>query len=249
MTQDTVMATRVAEWIERDERLEDLERAYIGTLLALSDAADARTEYRPGHARRSGELAAHVARALGLPEDQIEAVRYGAILHDVGQISVPEEILRSPCPPTVEEWRLIRGHPAAGAQMVAAVPRLAHIAEIVRAHHERWDGRGYPLGLRGEQIPVGARIVAVVDAYLAMIEDRPYQFARTPREAMAEVERRAGTQFDPHVVDAFAVVMARCDVPADDGPDADDRTWQPLRDSLRRLVRATRARQGAAHAD
>lgn len=249
MTHDATMATQVAGSIDRDAQLEDLERAYISTLLALSEAADARTEYRPGHARRSGELAADVARALGLPEDQIEAVRYAAILHDVGQISVPEEILRSPCPPTVEEWRLIQGHAAAGAQMVAAVPRLAHIAEIVRAHHERWDGRGYPLGLRGEQIPVGARIVAVVDAYLAMVEDRPYRFKRSPQEAMAEVRRRAGTQFDPQVACAFAGVMARRDVPDDGAPDADDRAWEPLRESLRRLVGASRTRQRIAHVD
>ncbi len=254
---------------DRPGRLEELERAYICALLALSDAADARTEYRPGHARRSGELAAQVARAMGLPPDQVEVVRYGAILHDVGQISVPEEILRSPCPPTTEEWRTIRAHPVSGAQLLAVIPRLAAIAEIVRAHHERWDRRGYPRGLRGEEIPLGARIVAVVDAYLAMIEDRPYRYARSPQEAVGELQRRAGTQFDPSVVRAFVQVVrasrdedrsvpaetaslttAEIPVTPDAGPPGDvledpDGIWQPLRESLTRLTR-TSARPDAS---
>jgi len=260
---DHVGDADVRGWGDPTGRLEELERAYISALLALTDAADARTEYRPGHARRSGELAAQVARVLGLPADQIETVRYGALLHDIGQISVPEEVLRSPCPLTGEEWRMIRAHPLSGAQMLAVVPRLADIAAIVRAHHERWDGRGYPLGLRGEAIPLGARIVAVVDAYLAMIEDRPYRYARSPQEAMAEVERRAGTQFDPTVVPALVQVVRAADkgdgdatadpgdlttaavptashvVPQRDVPAGPDGIWQPLRESLTRLVRSS----------
>lgn len=189
--------------VHRVRLREELEEAYIGAARALAEAVDVRDSYVAGHSQRTGALAEQVARMMDLPEDQIQDIRYGAILHDVGKLSVPDAILKKIGPLSAEEWKVIRRHTIAGARILSPVTRLARAAEIVRYHHERWDGTGYPEGLRGEAIPLGARIVAVVDAYTAMIDERTYRRALTPEEAIEELQRQAGTQFDPTVVAAF----------------------------------------------
>ncbi len=203
-----VLTDMASTAIHRVRLREELEEAYVGTSLALAEAVDARDSYVAGHAQRTGLLAERVAGTMGIPEDQIQHIRYGAILHDVGKISVPDSILRKIGPLTPDEWQVIRRHTIAGARILGPVARLAHAAEIVRYHHERWDGTGYPEGLRGEQIPLGARVVAVVDAYTAMVDDRTYRKAKRHEEALEELKRNAGTQFDPTVVDAFIRVVS-----------------------------------------
>jgi putative nucleotidyltransferase with HDIG domain len=194
--------------IHRVRLREELEEAFVGATLALAEAVDAKDSYVAGHAQRTGDLAERVARHLGLPDDEVEAIRYGAILHDVGKISVPDSILRKTGPLSSEEWNVMHRHTIAGARILAPVARLSRAAQVVRHHHERWDGTGYPGGLRGEEIPLGARIVAVVDAYTAMIDERTYRKALTYEEALHELQRHAGTQFDPAVVEAFLRVTS-----------------------------------------
>lgn len=189
--------------VHRVRLRDELEEAYIGATLALAEAVDARDAYIAGHARRTGSLAVQVARMMGLPEDQVQDIQSGAILHDVGKISVPDSILSKSGPLNAQEWQVMRQHTIAGARILAPIARLSRAAEIVRYHHERWDGTGYPEGLKDDAIPLGARIVAVVDAYTAMIDERTYRRALSHDEALEELQRYAGTQFDPTAVAAF----------------------------------------------
>jgi diguanylate cyclase (GGDEF)-like protein len=148
-------------------------------------------------------LATATAEALGLPSDEVEQVRHASELHDVGKVAIPDAILGKPGPLTEEEWAFVRRHTIIGERIILAAPALARVATLVRASHERWDGAGYPDRLAGDAIPLGARIVAVADAYAAMTAGRPYRAARTPEQAIEELRRCAGSQFDPAVVEAW----------------------------------------------
>jgi putative nucleotidyltransferase with HDIG domain len=152
-------------------------------------------------------LAEAVAAQLELPPAEIEQVRLAAQLHDVGKVAIPEAILKKPGPLDDQEWSFISSHTIIGERILSAAPALAEVAELVRASHERWDGKGYPDGLQGEQIPVGSRIVSVCDSFDAMTSNRAYRLAMTPQDAVAELERCAGSQFDPLVVDAFVAML------------------------------------------
>jgi putative nucleotidyltransferase with HDIG domain len=153
-------------------------------------------------------LAEAVAQRLELGGEELEHVRHAAELHDVGKMSIPDAILDKPGPLDEHEWGFIRRHTIIGERIVAAAPALRQVAALVRASHEHWDGSGYPDGLAGSDIPLGARIVAVCDAFDAMVADRPYRVGMPPELALAELERCAGSQFDPHVVTAFAEAWA-----------------------------------------
>ena len=154
-------------------------------------------------------IAAATAEALGLPPDEVEHVRHASELHDVGKVAIPDAILGKPGPLTEEEWTFVRRHPVIGERIILAAPALRRVATLVRASHERWDGAGYPDALAGDGIALGARIVAVADAFAAMIAGRPYRAARTAEEALEELRRHAGTQFDPDVVEAWCAAHAR----------------------------------------
>jgi two-component system cell cycle response regulator len=153
-------------------------------------------------------LAAATAEALGLTQDEVEQVRHASELHDVGKVAIPDAILGKPGPLTAEEWEFVRRHTIIGERIILAAPALARVASLVRSSHERWDGAGYPDALAGDAIPVGARIVAVADAYAAMTAGRPYRPPRTADEALHELRREAGAQFDPAVVDAWCAAYA-----------------------------------------
>ena len=159
-------------------------------------------------------LARGVARRLGLPPDEREIIARAAELHDIGKMAIPDAILSKPGPLDDREWRFMRRHTIIGEDILNAAPALQPVAALVRASHERWDGTGYPDGTAGEDIPEGARIVAVCDAYSAMVQERPYQPGLTVREAVAEIERCAGEHFDPRVVEAFAAEIGSEAVPA-----------------------------------
>jgi diguanylate cyclase (GGDEF)-like protein len=164
-------------------------------------------ERHPGlgrHVELVAELAGHCAAALGLSPEDSAAVRRAAELHDIGKVAIPASILTKPDPLDAAEWDFMRRHTVIGERIIGAVPGLEAVAGMVRASHERWDGAGYPDGLGGDEIPLGARVVAVADAFCAMTEDRPYAQARPVHDAIAELEACAGTQFDPAVVAAFA---------------------------------------------
>ena len=170
---------------------------------SLAKAVDARDTYTGSHSTRVAELSAWIAHRLGLDREQIELTRLAGSLHDLGKLAIPEEILRKPGPLTDPERLVLQRHPEIGHRMLENLG-VDPVAEWVLHHHERWDGTGYPERLRGEEIPLGARIIFVADAYDAMTSDRAYRGRLTPREAIEELERCSGTQFDPEIVAAFA---------------------------------------------
>lgn len=203
----TAVADIAANAIYRASLHDQLEESYIETVLALARAMDARDDYTGDHSQRLARWVEATARAMALPEKEIEGARWGALLHDIGKIGVPDGILRKPGRLTPEEYALMKRHPVIGAEILAPVKRLATVAPIVRAHHERYDGHGYPDGLKGEAIPLPARILTVADAYSAMTDDRVYRRGLSHAEAADELRRQAGRQFDPRVVEHFLVVL------------------------------------------
>jgi putative nucleotidyltransferase with HDIG domain len=183
------------------------EAAYTGAIRALAAALDARDAYTAGHSERVSMLSIAIGRALSLPADQLEVIRLGALLHDIGKIGVPDSILMKPGPLTASEYDIIKQHPVLGARILKSVPFLARHIPIVELHHERPDGRGYPKGLTGTQIPLPARIVHVADAYDAMTSARAYRPSRLPSEALRELGRCAGTEFHEEIVAALATAL------------------------------------------
>jgi two-component system cell cycle response regulator len=162
-------------------------------------------EHSPGMLHgliRAAHLCRGAARAMGLPAEQVERIALAARLHDIGKVAVPERILLKPGKLTAAEWELMRTHTEVGERILASAPSLSDLAGLVRSHHERFDGSGYPDGLSGEEIPLGGRIMAVADAFEAMMRARPYSDAVTVAEALQELRRCAGTQFDPAAVEA-----------------------------------------------
>jgi putative nucleotidyltransferase with HDIG domain len=172
---------QAAVLLEQCESREARDRLYRETLAALSNALEAKDGETSDHTQEVGELAIEVATVLGLPGDEVRHVELGALLHDIGKIRVPESILLKAGPLTDEQWEVMRSHPEVGERILAPMQSLEDVLPIVRSSHERWDGTGYPDGLAGEAIPLGARIVAVCDAYRAMVEDRPYRKALSRR--------------------------------------------------------------------
>jgi putative nucleotidyltransferase with HDIG domain len=196
---------------ERQERLEqlaELNDAYQGTALLLGDVVEADDSYTGAHSKSVVRLSLDVAAALGLDSSQVRNVEFGALLHDVGKLAVPNEIINKPGRLNEREWEIVKTHTIEGQKMLARIGGfMSEIGTIVRASHEHWDGSGYPDGLRGEAIPVEARIVCACDAFNAMTTTRSYRRAMRLQDAIAEMERCAGTQFDPGVVEALLGVI------------------------------------------
>lgn len=185
------------------------ERVAVQALTAAASAHDRSTS---AHAQRLIRLAEATARKLGRPEEELHLIRLGALLHDIGKIGIPEAILHKPGPLTEEEWTVMRRHPDIGRQILEQAGGIFHLlSRIIVAHHERWDGQGYPNRLAREAIPMSARILAVVDSYDAMTSDRPYRKAMSVAEARAELQRCVGRQYDPQVVETFLRVLAEED--------------------------------------
>lgn len=197
------------------ERTQELEDAYLETLERLTAAAELRDEYTGQHTRRVGELSEALARNLGLPVDQATLIRRAATLHDVGKIGIADQILLKRGPLSREEIDVMKTHAAVGARILTGgrSPLMVLAEEIALTHHERWDGSGYPRGLKGEAIPLAGRIVAVADAFDALLSHRPYRDALPMEEAISLITAGAGTHFDPMVVDALLVHLRRA--PAD----------------------------------
>ena len=186
-----------------------LEEQHLATVAALAAALEAKDAYTGGHAQAIADFALAVGEELGLSGRDLRSVRMGALLHDVGKIGIPESILNKPGPLTDDEFTVMKRHTLIGADIISGIPGMSEVVSLVRSSHERWDGRGYPDGLAGADIPRGACVIAVCDAYHAMTEDRVYRRAMSSDVAIAELRRCSGSQFMPAAVDALIEVVER----------------------------------------
>ncbi|HEX8031460.1 MAG TPA: HD domain-containing phosphohydrolase, partial [Vicinamibacterales bacterium] len=193
-----------------DERrhVEEMADLHLATIEALALAIDAKDQTAQTHIRRVQVYATSIARGLGMSDTEIQGVKTAALLHDIGKLAVPEHILSKPGPLTQEEFQKIRVHPQVGAEIISAVPFPYPVAPLILSHHERWDGKGYPQGLKGEEIPLGARILSVVDYFDALTSDRPYHKAMAHDAALALLQQEAGRALDPAVVQMFVKMQA-----------------------------------------
>jgi putative two-component system response regulator len=189
--------------IELDRALNSLEGAYRSTLKALTAALETRDSETHGHSERVVTYSLRLGREYGLNSEQMKSLEFGSLLHDIGKIGVPDSILRKPAKLTEEEWVRMREHPLHGQQILRGIEFLQGAARVVAQHHEQWDGSGYPVGLRGEEIDVCARIFSVADAFDAITSDRVYRRGKSYEAAAQELDDWAGRQFDPKVVEAF----------------------------------------------
>ena len=205
----TVFANQIAIAVENNRLYETLQETFLSTASALGDAIEAKDAYTAGHTRRVMEYSLLVAQVMRLPAADQDAIRLAATLHDIGKIGIEDRILKKPGRLDPEEMAVMRGHSVIGEKIVAGIPKLRPIIPGIRHHHEQYDGKGYPDGLLGEAIPKMARIIAVCDTFDAMTSDRPYRRGLSIDTALQELHRCTGTQFDPHVVQAFQTVFDR----------------------------------------
>lgn len=219
---------------ELDRALNSLEDAYRSTLKALTAALETRDSETHGHSERVVTYSLRLGREYGLSAEQMKALEFGSLLHDIGKIGVPDLILRKPAKLTDEEWVLMREHPLHGQQILRGIEFLEGPARVVAQHHEKWDGSGYPLGLQGADIDLCARIFSVADAFDAITSDRVYRRGKSYQEAADELDEWAGRQFDPKVVEAFHRV------PQQDWDELHRRSLQPKPEDhdVRRMVQA-----------
>ena len=209
------IAGQAAIAIDSAQSFEELQRsninlslAYDNTIEGWSHAMDLRDKETEGHTRRVTELTVQLSRAMGIREEQIVHIRRGALLHDMGKLGIPDYILHKPGKLTDEEWVIMKQHPQFAYDMLSSIDYLRPALDIPYCHHEKWDGSGYPRGLKGEQIPLAARIFAVIDVWDALTSDRPYRAAWSHEKTLAYIRDLSGTHFDPEVVDLFMNVMA-----------------------------------------
>jgi HD-GYP domain-containing protein (c-di-GMP phosphodiesterase class II) len=201
------IADQLGGTMEQAGLFASLERSYFETVEALSSALEAKDAYTLDHARSITDMSADLGRRLGMREDEIRDLKLGALLHDIGKIGVPTEILSKPGPLTDDEFEVMKEHTVIGERIIADVEFLQGVRPLVLHEHERWDGAGYPHQLKGDEIPLGARIIFVCDSWHAMTSDRPYRDALPNEEAIRRLRAGAGSQFDPAVVESFCELM------------------------------------------
>lgn len=204
------IARQSALALHRAQLIEDLERLFVGAIETLVATVEAKDIYTYGHSARVSRLALRTAERLGRPKAELEQIKIAGLLHDIGKIGIPEAILGKETRLTYEEWAYIRSHPQIGETIIRQMgtARLKDVQHMVRHHHERLDGSGYPDGLKGDAIPFGARVLAVVDSYDAITSNRPYRTPHTAEEAVAELWRHAGDRFESRIVEAFVEIRA-----------------------------------------
>lgn len=203
------IAGQMSVALENARHYEEMRSLFINTITSLANAIDAKSAWTKGHSERVMEISATIARELGLPDEQIERVRLCGLLHDIGKIGIIEALLEKPELLSEDEFPPMRLHPEKGVAILSPIMQLRDILPGILYHHERIDGTGYPEGLKGESIPLEARIIAVADSFDAMVSDRPYKAALKPYQALRELESKAGTQFDARIVACFCDHMTR----------------------------------------
>lgn len=202
------IASQLAVAIENYRLNVDIERTYLETIMALALAVEAKDPYSAGHSKRVGFYATEIGKQLGVDQETLQILHHAGVLHDVGKIGIKDEILLKPTPLLGDEEKIMQQHTLIGEAIVKPVRSLQKVVGLVRHHHERYDGGGYPEGLKGEAIPLGARILAVADTYDAMITDRPYRKRLPMEEALAQLQGLAGSQLDPQIVEALVRFLA-----------------------------------------
>ena len=205
----SLVADQAASAIRRASLHEQLEANYMQTVIALANAVDARDKYTEDHSIRMEKYVEDISLDFGFTDDQIQTMRWSARLHDIGKIGIPDGILSKPGALDTIEWVEMRKHPVIGYNILAPIKKMSKVGPIILAHHEKFDGTGYPNGLKGEDIPLGARILTVVDLYIAMTDNRIYRKSRTHEEAIHELISCSGTQFDPKVVNIFLDLLEK----------------------------------------
>lgn len=210
------LSSQIAVALENAKLYQQLKDMFYETIFALADTIEKRDPYTGGHTKRVMEYSYAIGKKLNLPEEELEKLKLAAILHDIGKIGIRDEILLKTSSLSNEEYEIIKKHTLYGADILKNIKKLKDIIPGVRNHHERYDGKGYPDGLSGEHIPLIARIIAVADTYDAMTTTRPYRPGLKPSVAIAELKVKAGTQFDPQVVEAFIKAVAEGDLILDE---------------------------------
>ena len=204
------MSQQLSEYDAENRQLfQNVQQGYIETIRALANSIDAKDPYTRGHSQRVTDYAVEIARELKLPEEEVDRIQFGAILHDIGKVGIKDKVLSKAGQLTEEEYEYMKTHPLLGVGIVDPIEFLRAVKPIIRGHHERWDGGGYPDGLKGDDIDLGARIVNVADAWDAMVTQRPYNTPMTHEKAVARLKEIAGTQHDPRVTEAFLSVLAK----------------------------------------
>ncbi len=204
-----IIANHISVALENAKLYQELRHIFEAVVFTLAETIEKRDLYTGGHVRRVTEYSVKIGEELKLPAQELYELKIAAILHDIGKIAIPDMILNKPGRLTDEEYEIIKSHPSAGEEILRHISQLKKIAAGVKYHHERYDGKGYPEGLKGEQIPLIARIIAVADTFDAMTSDRPYRKALPLHIAIEELKKNAGTQFDPQVVEAFLRVLEK----------------------------------------
>lgn len=203
-----VFASQAAIAIENARLLKNLRDSYLGAINSLTEAVNAKDHYTAGHVDRVGEFALAIAKQLSLDKETIEVIHQAAVLHDVGKIGIPESVLLKPGKLTDEEFTMMKNHPLLSAKIVQPIGLNPRIVEAIKHHHERIDGRGYPDGVKGEEINIETKILCVADSYDAMTSDRPYRRGLSKETAVGELKKGSGTQFDTAIVEAFITVLS-----------------------------------------
>ncbi|MCE5299545.1 MAG: HD domain-containing protein [Spirochaetia bacterium] len=212
----TILAKQAALAIENVRLYEGMKKDQVSIIKALSATVDAKDHYTLGHSQKVSDYSVRMAEALGLAERDVETIKYAALLHDIGKIAMSDEIIKKPTRLSPEEYEQVRKHPVIGAKIIKEIESLAPMVPIIYHHHERYDGKGYPDGLKGEDIPIGARIVHVADAYDTMVSARAYRDMLPAELAISELRKNAGTQFDPKVVEVFIAYVRKNTVAYDE---------------------------------
>jgi HD-GYP domain-containing protein (c-di-GMP phosphodiesterase class II) len=203
----STLANHTAVAIENARLYEELRGSFLQTVIALANAIDIRDTYTNTHSQQIATWAAATARHLGCTFEEINEIYLGGLLHDIGKIGIPDAILQKPSRLDENEWKIVHTHPSLGAELIAPIKKLAGVSPMIENSHERYDGLGYPHGIKGEEIPLGARIISVVDSYSAMLDTRPYKKPYSINKIIQELMENSGKMYDPKVVEAFLTII------------------------------------------
>lgn len=203
----STLANQTAVAIENARLYEELRESFVQSVIALANAIDIRDTYTNTHSQQIANWAAKTARHLGCTPEEINEIYLGGLLHDIGKIGIPDAILQKPTKLNEEEWKIVHTHPKLGAELISPIIKLARVSPMIENSHERYDGLGYPHGKKGMEIPLGARIISVVDSYSAMLDKRPYKEPYSSNKIVKELKRNSGKMYDPRVVDAFLIII------------------------------------------